>query len=154
MIEPPQILLTTAQLTAFIHVTIPREEMPSVIWAGIREVLDAIAAQGVAPAGPWFTHHLRRPSHTFDFEICVPVASPIAPVGRVVAGKWPAIKVAQTVYHGAYEGLGEAWGEFLEWIEAGDLHQAEDLWECYLVGPQACPDPGAWRTQLSRPLRD
>jgi hypothetical protein len=29
----------------------------------------AVAAQGIAPAGPWFTHHLRMDPATFDFEI-------------------------------------------------------------------------------------
>ena len=77
---------------------------------GIGEVMAAIAAQGLTPAGPWFTHHLRRPTDTFDFEICVPIAAPVTATGRVKPGRWPAMKVARTIYHGEYEGLGAAWG--------------------------------------------
>ena len=62
------------------------------------------------------------------------------------------MRVVRTVYHGLYEGLGEAWGEFLDWIEKNGLETTEDLWECYLVGPEAGPDSATYRTQLSRPL--
>jgi effector-binding domain-containing protein len=112
----------------------------------------AIAAQGVAPAGPWFTHHLKVPDETFDFEIGVPVAASVAPAGRVQPGELPAATVARTVYHGPYEGLATAWGQFMAWIDARGHAPAPDLWECYVAGPEASPDPANWRTELNRPL--
>jgi len=154
MIEPPKLIQTSAQLTAFIHVTVAREEIQRVMGPGIGELMEVLTAQGIAPVGPWFTHHLRRPTDTFDFEISVPVSAPIAAAGRVRPGEWPAMKVARTIYHGPYEALAEAWGEFLGWIEAEGHQQAGDLWECYLVGPDTSPDPSTWRTQLNRPLND
>ncbi len=120
----------------------------------IQEVYAAIAAQGIAPAGPWFTHHLRRPTDSFDFEVSVPVSTPITPAGRVQPSEWPAMRVVRTVYHGGYEGLGEAWGEFLEWIEKEGLKTTDDLWESYLVGPEAGDDSSIYRTQLNKPLLD
>ena len=60
--------------------------------------------------------------------------------------------MARTVYHGGYEGLGPAWGEFLGWIESQGLKSAEDLWEVYAAGPESSPDPANWRTELNRPL--
>jgi effector-binding domain-containing protein len=69
--------------------------------------------------------------NTFDFEISVPVRSPVAAVGRVTPGLWPATRVARTVYRGGYEGLGEAWGEFNEWIVAQGHRLGPDCWECY-----------------------
>ena len=152
MIDTPQIIQTTAQLTAIIHLTAPREEIRNVMGPGISELMAAIAAQGITPAGPWFTHHLRRPSDTFDFEISVPVAAPVAAAGRVRPSEWPAMKVARTVYHGPYEGLGDAWGEFIDWIEANGHTPAPELWECYVAGPESNPDPATWRTELNRPL--
>ena len=152
MIGPPQILQTTAQLTAFIHVTVSWEGIRDVMGPDIGELLAGIAAQDIAPTGPVFTHHLRRPTDTIDFEISVPVSAPVAASGRVQPGTWPAMKMARTIYHGDYEGLGDAWGEFLDWIEANGLTQAPDLYECYVTGPEADPDPAAWRTELSRPL--
>jgi effector-binding domain-containing protein len=90
--------------------------------------------------------------HTFDFEIGVPVPSPVAAVGRVTAGRLPAATVARTVYHGPYEGLGAAWGEFEAWIVAAGHTPAPDLWECYVTGPESSADPADWRTEFNRPL--
>jgi hypothetical protein len=69
MIDSPQITQTAAQLTAFIHLTIGRAEAPTVMGPGLAELMAAVSAQGIATAGPWFTHHLRMDPETFDFEI-------------------------------------------------------------------------------------
>lgn len=154
MIEPPQIATTDTVHVACIPLTVPRDQIPDVMGPGINEVMAAIAAQGLAPAGPLFTHHLRIEPAIFDFEICVPVASPITPFGRVRAGVLPGATVVRTVYRGPYEGLGAAWGEFKTWI-AEHAHKARgDLWECYLVGPESGADPAGWRTELNQPLVD
>ena len=153
MIDTPQITHSTAQPTAFIHLTIPRDEIRNVMGPGISELMSTIAAQGIAPTGPWFNHHLKMHPDIFDFQISVPVASAVKPTGRVQAGVLPATKVARTVYHGPYEGLGDAWGEFSDWVEAQNLEPAEDLWECYTSGPESSPDPTQWRTELNRPLK-
>jgi effector-binding domain-containing protein len=70
----------------------------------------------------------------------------------VEPGERPAARVARTVYHGPYVGLGPAWGEFGAWIAAEGHTPAPDLWECYLTGPESGPDPSGWRTELNRPL--
>ena len=152
MLDKPQIVQTAAQPTAIIRLTIPRGEIRNVMGPGYRELLAAVAAQGIAPAGPWFTHHLRMDPDTFDFEIGVPVTTPISAVGRVKAGQLPAATVARTVYYGAYEGLGAAWGEFDAWITAEGHTPDRDLWERYVAGPESNPDPATWRTELYRPL--
>jgi len=152
MLDTPQITQTAAQLTAIIHLTIPREEMRKVMGPGISELMAAVADQGIAPAGPWFTHHLRMDPAIFDFEIGVPVTAPVAAAGRVKPGQLPATKVARTIYHGPYEGLGAAWGEFIAWIAAKGHAPGPDLWECYVAGPESNPDPATFRTELNRPL--
>ena len=152
MLGTPQITQTAAQETAVIRLTIPREEIRNVMGPGIGELMAAIAAQGIAPAGPIFSHHLRMDPDTFDFEIGVPVTTPVAAAGRVKPGQLPATKVARTVYRGPYEGLGAAWGEFDAWIAAQGLKPGPDLWECYVAGPESGPDPATWRTELNRPL--
>jgi effector-binding domain-containing protein len=154
MIDKPQITQTPDQLTAVIRLTIPRSEIRTVMGPGVRELMAAVAAQGIAPTGPWFSHHLRMEPNIFDFEISVPVRSPVAAVGRVKPGLWPATKVARTVYRGDYEGLGGAWGEFNDWIAAHGHTPGPDYWECYVTGPESTSDPAAWRTELSRPLID
>ena len=152
MIDTPHITQTAAQQAAIIHLTIPRDEIRNVMGPGLSEVMAAIAAQGVAPAGPWFTHHLRMDPDTFDFEIGVPVTAPVTAAGRVQPGQLPATAVARTVFHGTYEGLGAAWGEFDAWIAAEGHTPGADLWECYVAGPESNPDPATWRTELNRPL--
>ncbi len=153
MLDTPKIIETPAQLTAMIRFTIPREEIRNVMGPGLQEVMAAVVNQGVGPTGPWFTHHLKMDPDIFDFEICVPVKASVKPVGRVASGLIPARKkVARTIYHGGYEGLGEAWGEFVDWMEANGHTPAPDLWECYQAGPEASPDPAHWRTELNRPL--
>jgi effector-binding domain-containing protein len=152
MIDNPQIVQTTAQTTAFIHLTVTREEMQQVFGPTIGELMSTLAAQGVAPAGPVFAHHLRRPTDTFDFEVSVAVSAPVKAAGRVQPGTWPAMRVARTIHHGPYEGLPEAWGNFMEWIEANGHPTTPDLYECYLTNPDSDPDPANWRTELNQPL--
>ena len=154
MISTPEIVQTTAQLTAVIPIVVAREEIRNVMGPGIQELLATLAAQHLTPAGPWFTRHRRRPTETFDFEISFPVSAPVTAAGRVQPGERPAMKVVRTIYQGGYEGLGEAWGEFLDWIEGQGLKTTEELWECYLSGPESSPDPATFRTQLNRPLLD
>lgn len=152
MIDTPQITQIAEQLTAVIHLTIPREEIRNVMGPGIRELMAAVASQGITPAGPWFTHHLRMEPGTFDFEIGVPVPSPVVAAGRVRPGQLSAAKVARTTFHGGYEGLGAAWGELDAWIAANGHTPAPDLWESYAAGPESSSDPATWRTELNRPL--
>lgn len=152
MFDTPQITQTEPQLTAVIHLTIPREEIRAVMGPGINELMATVTAQGVGLAGSWFTHHLRMDPNTFDFEIGVPVVSPVTAAGCVRSGTLPAARVARTVFHGDYEGLGAAWGEFDAWIREQGHTPGPDLWECYVAGPESSSDPAAWRTELNRPL--
>lgn len=152
MLDQPRIVQTEARLAAVIRLTIPLTQMQSVMGPAIAEVMAAVAAQGIAPAGPVFAHHLRMPSDTFDFEVGVPVMKPVSVTGRVKAGRLPAASVARTVYQGPYEGLPSAWGEFMEWIAAEGHKPAPDFWESYVVHPDSNPEPSAWRTELNRPL--
>ncbi len=148
----PQIVQMTPRTIAVLHLTIPRSEIQTVMGPGLSELRQAIAAQGVAATGPWFSHHLRMEPGIFDFQIGVPVAAPIAPTGRVQPGEWPAGLAARTVYCGSYEGLGAAWGAFDAWVAAAAHAPAPDLWEVYTIDPHSDPDPAAWRTELTRPL--
>lgn len=152
MIDTPQITRFAGQSAAVIRFTIPRAEIRNVMGPAIGEVMAAVAAQGISPAGPVFSHHFRMDPEIFNFEVGVPVATPVSPVGRVKPGELPAATVARTIYHGPYEGLGAAWGEFGAWIAANGHKPGPNLWECYVAGPESSPDPANWRTELNRPL--
>lgn len=152
MIDPPRIVSTDVRHTAVIRFTIPRGEIQRVMGPAIGEVIGAVSAQGIGPAGPVFSYHFRMDPKVFDFEVGVPVSAPVTPAGRVVASQLPAARVARTVYHGPYEGLGPAWGEFDEWVKAEGLRTSASLWECYIAGPESSENPADWRTELNRPL--
>jgi effector-binding domain-containing protein len=152
MIDTPQIVQTDEQPAAVIHLVVSCAEIALAMNSAIAEVLSALAAQGIAPAGPCFSFHRRRPTDTFDFEVGFPVDRPLNSGGRVKMGKLPAARVARTVYRGGYEGLGAAWGEFCAWLDAEGLSPQDGLWERYLSGPESNPDPATWQTELNRPL--
>lgn len=158
MLDKPRIVQSDVRMAAVIHLTLPREEIQNAMGPAIGEVMAAVSAQGIAPAGPLFSHHFRMDPDTFDFEVGVPVSKPIAPTGRVKPGHLPAARVARTIYHGPYderkegEGLGNAWAAFDDWIEREGHTPAEDFWEVYIAGPESGPDPATWRTELNRPL--
>ena len=152
MIDPPQIIQTDRQIAAVIHLTVPRKDIQTVMGPAIAEVVAAASAQGAGPAGPVFSHHLKIDPEVFDFEVGVPVMTPVTGIGRVKPGELPATIAARTFYHGPYEGLGAGWGEFSEWIAANGQSPAPDLWEYYVTGPESSPEPTTWRTELVRPL--
>jgi effector-binding domain-containing protein len=154
MLSTPEIVQTRAEHAAIIRLAIPRSEMMKEFGPAVAEVMAALAAQGIAPVGAVFAHHLKMSPDRFDFELGVKTSSPVQPAGRVQPGELPATRVARTVYSGPYEALPSAWGEFTGWIKANGHVQAEDLWEVYSVGPQSNSDPANWRTELNRPLSD
>ena len=160
MIETPQIITTTPAHTALIHLQVSMAEMMQQFGPNVGELIAAVLAQGAKPAGPVFAHHLHMdPNCTgiperFDFELSVPVSAPVTASGRMKPGTMPAVRAARTAYYGPYEGLSDAWGEFMGWIKAQQLAPAEDLYECYVTGPQTSEDSYTWRTEFIRPLLD
>ena len=125
MLERPLITRSFAQSLAVLHQTVPRAEIRNVMGPGLVEVRNVVAAQGIEITGPWLTHHLRMDPEVFDFEICLPVASPIVAAGRVKPGISHAAWVAQTVYQGGYEGLG---------VGVGRVHRVDGKRRAYRGG--------------------
>ena len=154
MIDSPAITTTREQPTAVIHLTIPRAEIQTAMGPAHQELFSTLAAQGVTPAGPWFSHHFRMDPATIDFEVGVPVSAPVTPAGRVAGSRLPARRVVRTVYHGGYEGLGAAWREVDAWITREGLTPTAELWEIYSAGPESGSDSSAWRTELHRPVAE
>lgn len=152
MLETPHITQSAAQQAAVIHLTIPRDEIRTAMGPAIQEVIDTVAAQGIGPAGPVFSHHFSMQPGTFDFEVGVPVSSPVMPTGRVKPGELRAARVARTTLQGNYDKLPDGWGEFMAWLDKEGLPKAPDLWEVYVKGPNLDPDPSTWRTELNQPL--
>lgn len=154
MLETPAIVHSAPQATVVIHLTIPRPGIIRAMPAAMAELAGVLRAQGIAPSGPCYSYHWRRPGEIFDFEVGFPVEQVVAPAGRVRMSSLPASRVARTIHHGGYDGLAEAWGSFCKRVDEAGLNPREDLWERYLVGPNDSTDPADWRTELNRPLND
>jgi effector-binding domain-containing protein len=152
MIETPRIVALKSQTTANIYQLVPRSQIQQEMGKALGELEATIQAQNIAVTGPWFTHHLQPPGEYFNFEVGFPVAAVVKASGRVQPGEWPAMSVVRTVYHGGYQGLGGAWGEFMEWIKKNDHNVTNEIWERYLLGPESGSDATAWETELNRPL--
>jgi len=150
--EIPKVIQVESRPTASIHLVIPRDDCRQLFGPAVSEVMKALAAQGLKPAGALFSYHLKNPGDIFDFEIGVPVSEPFEATGRVKASHLPASQVAVALYQGGFEGLGSAWGELDRWIRDNDMTPASSLWETYLAGPEISPNPDDWRTELTRPL--
>lgn len=152
MIEAPEIVTTKQQLTAIIHLTIPKGAIQKEMGPALQEVYSVLSEQGISPEGPWYTHHLVMRPDVWDFEVGVPTKTPVEPKGRVKPGDLRPATVARTVYHGGYEGLGDGWGELMKWISESGHTACADLWEVYVRGPESAGDPAEYRTELNRPL--
>ena len=152
MLAPLTIVQSEAQPAAVIHITVPRDKIQEVMGPAIMETMSAATAQGIGPIGPVFAHHFGMTPGIFNFEVGVPVSGRVTPVDRVKQSALPAAKVARTVYTGPYEGLGDAWGDFIDLIEAQGLTRAPNLWECYLTDPSTTPNPDEYQTELNHPI--
>ncbi|MEN9797274.1 MAG: hypothetical protein RL653_970 [Pseudomonadota bacterium] len=153
MLVSAEVKQLPARPCAYIPVRVRREDIRTVMGPGLQELHAELRSQGVAPAGPWFTHHPRMDPEYFELEISVPVGSSISSRGRVCSGEWPAMRAAVAVYRGPYEGLGAAWGEFKAWMaEQGVTQGPGGLWECYRVGPESGPDASRYETELVVPV--
>ena len=152
MLADLEFLAHLRQPAAVVHLTIPRHEIGRVMGPAIGEVMAAVAAQGLPPTGPVFSRHFDIQPHSFDFEVGIPIAGDLAPVGRVRRGELPEARVARTVYQGPYEGLEAAWREFDARIVRAGHRPGRGVWECYLAGPESGDDPARWRTELNHVL--
>jgi effector-binding domain-containing protein len=154
MLSPLQEIATEVTPAAVIRLTIPRDQIQQVMSPAISELLEAVTAQGIGPVGPVFSHHFQVNPEFFDFEVGVPISGELHPAGRVVPGALPAAKVMRTIYTGPYEGLGEAWGEFMGQLRAAGHFPAENAWERYLSDPTVVTNPADYQTELNRPLQE
>ena len=138
-----------AQTVARIHIVTPRQQIRSAMHAALPEISAALEAAGIPRTGPWFAHHHRRPTDTFDFDVCFPISKPLQPTGRVENAEIPAAEVIRTVHHGDYQGLPQTWQDFADWLSAGSFKTREDFFEVYAVGPNDNENPDSWETELN-----
>ena len=149
MITPPEVITTTEQRAATIHLVISGRDMAKYMDPAIQEIIQALTDQGLQPAGPMFSYHHRRPGDTFDFEIGFPVSKSVNEAGRVKNSALPGAKVVRAVYQGPYERMGDAWRELQDWVRERKLPEDGRFFERYLNNPDEVKDPKDYRTELN-----
>lgn len=154
MPQPPVIEHAESYATAAVPLRIARTEMMEKFGTAVHELFGVLGAQGVAPTGPLVAYHRRLEPELFDFEVAAPVASAVAPTGRVIPSSVPGGTVAVAVHEGAYDTIGESWMALDAWVAEQGRTPAGDFWEVYRIGPDAGRDPSEWRTTLYRRLQD
>ena len=131
----------------------PMGELPTLFDSTFRVLFPALAERGIAPAGAAFSLYHRSPGATADLEVGIPVATALTEpitVGDVVLtpSTLPAGSVATASHLGSYDGLGDAWGNFMAAIVASGRAPSLPFWEVYVTEPRPDMDPATLRTDL------
>ena len=140
---------------------VPMSDLAELFDSAFGNVFPVAFGAGLVPAGPAFALYTRMtegPEMEADLEIGFPLDGPLFeqldddPIEvdglRLVASTLPAANVAVTSYVGPYDGMGEAWGEFLGRISAKGLAPGTPFWETYVTEPTPDTDPATLRTDL------
>lgn len=160
MLTQPQLEDRAAQPYVAIPVRVPMTDIGNVVPPLIPEVLDWVARNGIAPAGPpFFRFVVINMAGNLEIEAGVPTATTIEGDDRLRAGSLPAGRYATALHTGPPDDLVNATADLLAWAEANGIvwQVAEspdgEVWgarvEFYLTDPRDAPDMATWQTQLA-----
>lgn len=148
----PELVTVEPATTAVVRGLISAKEVTDFFDRSFSVLAEALAAQGVSPAGPAFGLYRGIPDETMDLEVGFPTDRPIEPDGSAEAGQRPGGRVARVVHAGSFDGLSEAWQRLGAWIAEQGLTPGETYWEVYLTEPSPEMDPADLRTELNWPV--
>lgn len=151
MANEPELIETETTPTAVIRGAVPMTEITTFYDRSFTEVAAVVERQGLTPQGA-FGRYLAPPGEMIELEVGFAVDAEVQPDGDVVASTLPGGRVARLVYHGAYDGLGEAWGGFLAWVGDQGLTPSGPMWEVYVTEPTPETDPATLQTDLFVPV--
>ncbi len=152
ILEVEQVNLVVAQFTNY-----PMSEISAAFDGTFQVLFPALTAQGIKPIGPALALYHEVPSDTVTFEVGIPVDRPLPEdipndAGIILTNSsLPAGKIARRTYIGPFDGLGQAWTEFMDSVESASVagHQpAFPCWEVYVTEPAPDADPATLRTDL------
>lgn len=140
------------QHAAAVSAVVPMAELTGFFDTAYSRVFAAVQAQGIVPAGAPYAFYRAMPTDVCDLDAGIPVAAPIEADGDVHPTVLPAGRAATGTHAGAYEDLGDSWGELMAWAGRQGLVPAGPFWEVYLTEPRPGMDPAELRTQLVVPV--
>lgn len=132
----------------------PIDDMASVFDSTFQELFPILASNGVHPVGPAISLHHRMPTDTATFEVGMPVNSPLPAAISTDSGfavepsSMPAGTIARISHIGSFDGLGDAWGSFMQQVVAAGYEPEFPFWEIYVTEPSPDMDPATLRTDL------
>ncbi|MBI3844688.1 MAG: GyrI-like domain-containing protein [Planctomycetes bacterium] len=142
-----------AQPIASIRMTIDAKDVSKTLAIILPEVGTYVSSVGGAMAGPPFSRYHKIEGDKIDIEAGMPLKSPVASKGRVLASELPAGKVAMTWHIGPYTTLTQTYDKLKAWMKDHSMESAGGFWEFYWTDPGLEPDPAKWRTQIFWPLK-
>ena len=129
------------------------------------EVMEAVSAQGLRPAGPPFARYrfvepvgdaagpggggVAGVAAELDVEAGFPVSGAVTATGRVEPSALPGGHVATTLHVGSYAGVGSAYDAAQQFLTDEGYEVAGAPWECYLDEPGVAQP----RTEVFVPCR-
>lgn len=136
------------QHVAVVRAQVPHDGIGAFLGGAFGEVMAALAAQGVQPAGMPFCRYGHMGDGGWDVEAGFPVVRAAERSGRVEPSTLPAGPAAHVLHRGPYEAVAGAYDAAMAWIRetGGDVSGAP--WEQYLDGPEV-PEP---RTEVFVPF--
>jgi len=119
------------------------------------EIFAHLGNNRVAPTGPAFAMYYDEgyKDKDIDVESAVPIAGSATSGDRVKVRELPGVEqMACLTLQGSYEGLDEAYGRLIQWIEAHGYHIAGPNREVYIKGPGPDYEPSEFETELQFPV--
>lgn len=162
MISQPKLEDRAAIPYVAIRSQVSMDEMPKLpsLWD---EVYGWLGSKGIQPVGaPFWKYRIVDMENKLEIDVGVPIATPVAGEGRIVADTIPAGRYVTMVYTGPFEGDGlmKATESLLNWADKNGI--VWDKWssgstgegwkarlENYWTDPQAEPDPQKYETELA-----
>ena len=137
------------QHAAVVRGRVPTEQIAGFLGEAFGEVMGALGAQALTPAGPPFG--LYSPPSDDGFEVLAgfPASGTVVATGRVVDWVMPGGAAVQTMHVGAYEDVVAAYQAIEAYLPEHGLVPAGPPWESYLDEPEVA-EP---RTIVTWPVR-
>jgi effector-binding domain-containing protein len=120
------------------------------------EILAHLGTNRIAPTGPAFAIYYDEGYKEKDIHVesAVPVGSGTPSGARVKVRELPGVaQVASLTLQGSYEGLSDAYGRLLGWIQAQGYRIVGPNREIYLQGPGPDYEPPEYLTELQFPVQ-
>ena len=128
------------------------DSLPAFFGWAFGAAAEAIALEGAEIAGPPVALYREPTDGTIDVLAGFPLARPITPSGDLVAATLPGGTTVETIHTGPYESMPTTYAELTSWLTEHGLTSSEEMWEEYLVGPDAEQDPRRWQTRIVFPV--